>query len=1197
MKIRSGKNNADLSLYLPVSLLLLAILSLGLGGCAEVAGGPGANSGGKSTPPSVPAGLVGTAISSSQINLSWTASTDNVGVTGYNVYRGGTKIGTNGTTSYSDTGLTASTTYTYTVAAYDAAGNASAQSASVSATTNPAASLAVSMMSPTNGATVSQTVMVSANATDSSGVPSVQFQLDGANIGGSIAVSPYNFSWNTTTTSNGSHTLRAIAKDASGQTSTSSSVTVTVNNSTTDTTPPSVPAGLVGTAISSSQINLSWTASTDNVGVTGYNVYRGGTKIGTSGTTSYSDTGLTASTTYTYTVAAYDAAGNTSAQSASVSAMTQASSGGGSLPTSLGWYQIPNTTYAPLCPSPSPGGATGCQAVVSAWNSGIGDIKRNRLVFWGGGHTDYYGNEIYALDLNALAMLRLDNPSPAGNDIETNPNGTAATRHTYGGLAYITSMDKMFVHGGAVAGNSAVAQEPPAGMASTQTWLMDFPTLISNGPSLTGAGPPIIWSHMNPLNGTNVANDGYNYQSFAAYDPVTDRVYFTDAGADFWQYNPHTNTLTHLDYKYGYGGSNVQMSAAVDYDHHLFLSFGSGQAWSSDLTQSSPTLTQITSNLTGCSGLMNSTYPGIAYDPAQKKLVGWIGGTSVIVFDPAAKTCTTVSYTTGPGAAQSNGTFGRFQYFPTLGVFAVVNDWQQNAWVLRMTAASGTGGSGPVISNVAVNSITTTGAVVTWTTNVTSTTQVEYGTTTGYGNITALNSSLVTSHSQALAALTAGTLYHYRAHSKDSSGVESISGDFTFTTNTQTTSSSVSITAPVANATVSGTTIVSAIASSSVGIASVQFTLDGISLGPAVTASPYHTSWNTATATDGSHLLGASAIDINGSTATANTVSVTVSNATGQGVPFVTRCAAPGVIKCVSFDSDSDMQTGAAGGPDSTNFGGAQTMFPDCNGVYRFARDTSVFAEGVSSLRFDIPGSATCANEAGQYSTFMGGFFAPTNPPGTNGKDLYVQFKAMVDSGWLAQTSGNGRKLIVMEGINPMCGTMTFVQENTFFRGILDSYTDCGGTTMYYPPGATSNIEMEQGDFTSCIYGSDYATNCLNYVPGKWMTFYYHIQLDGWSQTSCYWTNGCTGATVMEAWAAVDPNPLQKWLSIPDFTFKCDSQPNSSCTTNNNDAMSRLTFEVYDTGRNSANNINGTVWYDSIIISTQPISAPYGPTP
>src|SRR5215469_13186591 len=274
------------------------------------------------TPPSVPAGLVGTAISSSQINLSWTASTDNVGVTGYNVYRGGTKIGTSGTTSYSDTGLTASTTYTYTVAAYDAAGNASAQSASVSATTNPAASLTVSMMSPTNGATVSQTVMVSANATDSSGVPSVQFQLDGANIGGSIAVSPYNFSWNTTTTSNGSHTLRAIAKDASGQTSTSSSVTVTVNNSTTDTTPPSVPAGLVGTAISSSQINLSWTASTDNVGVTGYNVYRGGTKIGTSGTTSYSDTGLTASTTYTYTVAAYDAAGNASAQSASVSATT-----------------------------------------------------------------------------------------------------------------------------------------------------------------------------------------------------------------------------------------------------------------------------------------------------------------------------------------------------------------------------------------------------------------------------------------------------------------------------------------------------------------------------------------------------------------------------------------------------------------------------------------------------------------------------------------------------------------------------------------------------------------------------------------------------------------------------------------------------------------------------------------------------------
>ncbi len=81
-----------------------------------------------------------------------------------------------------------------------------------------------------------------------------------------------------------------------------------------DTTPPSVPAGLTATAVNATQVNLTWTASTDSVGVTGYRVYRNGVLIGSPTATSYSDTGLTPSTTYAYTVAACDAAGNCSAQ-------------------------------------------------------------------------------------------------------------------------------------------------------------------------------------------------------------------------------------------------------------------------------------------------------------------------------------------------------------------------------------------------------------------------------------------------------------------------------------------------------------------------------------------------------------------------------------------------------------------------------------------------------------------------------------------------------------------------------------------------------------------------------------------------------------------------------------------------------------------------------------------------------------------
>ncbi len=98
-----------------------------------------------------------------------------------------------------------------------------------------------------------------------------------------------------------------------------------------DTTAPSVPTNLTAIAASSSQINLAWTASTDNVAVTGYKVFRGGVQIATSATNSYQNTGLTASTAYSYTVVAYDAAGNLSGQSGSALATT-ASNGPDTIP-------------------------------------------------------------------------------------------------------------------------------------------------------------------------------------------------------------------------------------------------------------------------------------------------------------------------------------------------------------------------------------------------------------------------------------------------------------------------------------------------------------------------------------------------------------------------------------------------------------------------------------------------------------------------------------------------------------------------------------------------------------------------------------------------------------------------------------------------------------------------------------------------
>ena len=93
-----------------------------------------------------------------------------------------------------------------------------------------------------------------------------------------------------------------------------------------DTIPPSTPTGITAIVISSSQINLNWNAASDNVGVTGYRIFRNGTQIATTSATSYSNTGLAPSTTYSYRVAAYDAAGNVGLQSSPAIATTSASS-------------------------------------------------------------------------------------------------------------------------------------------------------------------------------------------------------------------------------------------------------------------------------------------------------------------------------------------------------------------------------------------------------------------------------------------------------------------------------------------------------------------------------------------------------------------------------------------------------------------------------------------------------------------------------------------------------------------------------------------------------------------------------------------------------------------------------------------------------------------------------------------------------
>jgi chitodextrinase len=280
------------------------------------------------TPPSTPGGLAASAVSSSQINLSWTASTDDVGVTGYLVYRGGALLVTLGAvTSYQNSGLLPSTAYSYTVQAIDAAGNKSGQSPAAGATTLGAVTVpAPDVTAPTTPAGLaalavsSSQINLSWNAsTDDVGVTGYRVYRGGALLVTLGAVTSYQDAGLRPSTA---YAYAVQALDAAGN---SSGQSLAASASTlADSKAPSVPTGLKGTAVSSTQINLSWKASTDNVGVVGYTVYVNNTALTTTTAASFRQTGLTPGTTYSYSVSAFDAAGNNSASTAAVSVKTKA---------------------------------------------------------------------------------------------------------------------------------------------------------------------------------------------------------------------------------------------------------------------------------------------------------------------------------------------------------------------------------------------------------------------------------------------------------------------------------------------------------------------------------------------------------------------------------------------------------------------------------------------------------------------------------------------------------------------------------------------------------------------------------------------------------------------------------------------------------------------------------------------------------
>src|SRR5271168_1286097 len=246
------------------------------------------------------------------------SATDGVAITGVQLQVDGANVGSADTASpYNfswNTSAVANGSHTLTAVATDASGNtATSAVVKVTVSNTVASTLAVSITSPAASATVSGTMAVGATATDSVAISSVQLQVDGASVGSADTASLYNFSWNTTSVANGSHTLTAVAKDSSGNTATSAGVKVTVNNPVASTLTVSITSPAASATVSGTMAVAA--AATDSVTISSVQLQVDGANVGAADTASpYNfswNTTSVANGSHTLTAVGKDSSGNT----------------------------------------------------------------------------------------------------------------------------------------------------------------------------------------------------------------------------------------------------------------------------------------------------------------------------------------------------------------------------------------------------------------------------------------------------------------------------------------------------------------------------------------------------------------------------------------------------------------------------------------------------------------------------------------------------------------------------------------------------------------------------------------------------------------------------------------------------------------------------------------------------------------------
>jgi hypothetical protein len=695
---------------------------------------------------------------------------------------------------------------------------------------------AVTITAPSAGATVSGTVTVTASASSSAGISSVQFLLNGNPLGSPIAGSgPYSTSWVTGT--DGSYTLSATATDTLGQSTTSSPVTVTVSNAS----PTVYIAAPINGAMVSGSTTLTANASVSSPAtLSSIQFQLDGANLGSPGSvTPYSITWHSSGTSngaHTLTAIATDSQGRSTTSSAvSVTVSNGGSNGNPQFVTSYSSTTLRNDFD----------GWVGMSITVGS--NPIGITSAGRLCVSGNSNQ------------HALKFVNASSGSDVtGGSATVNMSGCATNQFTYASLSLNLDANTTYY---------LVSQEASGGDQ---------------------------WYDVGAVTGTSVA-------------AINSGIYSWLGG---WQTNgPQNYSYGPVNFQYGGGGSPPAVSITAPGSGATVS--GSTTVTASASVSSPATLSSIQFQLDGVNlGSAGSSTPySITWNTTTASNGSHV--LTAIATDSQGRSTTSAAISV---TVSNTGTGGASPFISSFSSTTLRNDF--DGWVGMSITTGGAPLNVTQVGRICVDGNTETHTVE----------FVNAGTGVTAGSAS-VNTSGCTAGQFAYAnlslTLAANTTYYlvsqevsggdqwYEIGPVTGASVATInSGVYSWSGSWQTNGSqnnsygpvnfqysggggsspTVSITAPGSGATVSGSATVTASASvsSPATLSSIQFQLDGANLGSAGSSTPYSITWNTTTASNGSHALTAIATDSQGRSTTSSAVSVTVSNGSGGGTPFIT---------------------------------------------------------------------------------------------------------------------------------------------------------------------------------------------------------------------------------------------------------------------------------------------------------------------